>query len=392
VLDGPVGEDWSQVDEPFADNGAGKPPRNRRAGKPARPPGRPRGPRGVAARVFALTAIAGVLVIVWLLFSIFEPLKGDPSGKLVAVTVPKGASVGQVGDLLAKDHVVSSGFFFKLRARISGKDKLLPGRYRLPQGMTYAAALDVLQKGPPKPRTTAITITEGRTRKEASRLLAKTSLKGNYYNATSQSPLLNPRNYGASRSVNSLEGFLFPATYTVRVGAPITDLVNQQLKTFRQRFARVDLSYAKKKKLSAYDVLIIASMIEREAQLDRDRPLIAAVIYNRLRTGNPLGIDATLRYALDDQQNSLKQSQLDSNTPYNTRNRQGLPPTPIGNPGMKSIQAAAHPANNSKVLFFVVKPCGNGGHVFSNTLDQFNRDAAKYDAARIAKGGSPVKC
>jgi UPF0755 protein len=99
-----------------------------------------------------------------------------------------------------------------------------------------------------------------------------------------------------------------------------------------------------------------------------------------------------LRYALDDNESSLTQSQLDSNSPYNTRNRQGLPPTPIGNPCIKSIQAAANPSRNSKVLYFVVKPCANGAHAFSNTIEQFNADAAKYNAARDAKGGSPVKC
>jgi UPF0755 protein len=133
-------------------------------------------------------------------------------------------------------------------------------------------------------------------------------------------------------------------------------------------------------------------MIEREAQLPSDRPLISAVIYNRLHQHMPLGIDATLRYALNDWTHPLRVSQLALNSPYNTRNRQGLPPTPIGNPGLSSIQAAARPAHKP-YLFYVVKPCGNGGHAFSSTEAQFQADVAKYNAARAANGGnSPSKC
>jgi uncharacterized YceG family protein len=258
--------------------------------------------------------------------------------------------------------------------------------------MSYGAALDALAEGPPKPRTTTITITEGRTRREASALLAKTSLRGSYAAATARSPLLDPRDYGAPRRTPHLEGFLFPSTYELRVGAPIGDLVRKQLQTFKQQFAKVDLRYARSKQLAPYDVLIIASMIEREAMVAKDRRLIGAVIYNRLRIGYPLGIDATLRYALGNQTRALRQSELRLDSPYNTRLRQGLPPTPIGNPGLASIQAAANPAR-SKVLYFVVKPGTCGEHAFSTTYQQFQRDAQRYSAAREAKGGrSPVEC
>jgi UPF0755 protein len=116
------------------------------------------------------------------------------------------------------------------------------------------------------------------------------------------------------------------------------------------------------------------------------------VIYNRLHQHMPLGIDATLRYALNNWTRPLKVSELQADTPYNTRTRQGLPPTPIGNPGLSSIQAAAHPARKP-YLFYVVKPCGNGGHAFSSTEAKFEADVAKYNAAREANGGkSPSSC
>jgi uncharacterized YceG family protein len=139
-------------------------------------------------------------------------------------------------------------------------------------------------------------------------------------------------------------------------------------------------------------VLTIASMIDREALVPKDRRLIAAVIYNRLKQGIPLGIDATIRYQLGDFSRPLKVSELQRDTPYNTRKRKGLPPTPIGNPGLASIKAAANPAHVS-YLYYVVKPCGNGAHAFSSTDAQFQRDVAAYNRARAKRGGKdPSVC
>jgi UPF0755 protein len=330
-------------------------------------------------------------VAVWFLISLFQPFHGD-GGRPVAVTIPRGAGVSQAADVLAGQGVVSSKFFFKLRAKLEGTSDIKPGRYLLPHDAGYKQVLDALEKGPPPPKTTDITITEGRTRAEVDRLLRKTSLQGSYLAVTRRSPILRPQQYGAARSVQTLEGFLFPATYQVRVGAPVGDLVRKQLLTFRQRFRAVDLRYARSKHLTPYDVLIIASMIEREAALDRERPLVAAVIYNRLKQGIPLGIDATIRYAVGNFTSPLTLSQLAIDSPYNTRKRAGLPPTPIGNPGIKSIQAAAHPAR-AGYLYYVVKPGACNEHAFSSTDAQFARDQARYNNARAAKGGkSPTTC
>jgi UPF0755 protein len=152
------------------------------------------------------------------------------------------------------------------------------------------------------------------------------------------------------------------------------------------------MRYAKSKNLTPYDVLTIASMVEREAGIDEDRPLIASVIYNRLKAGIPLGIDATIRFALGNWTEPLKESELASPSPYNTRTNAGLPPGPIGNPGLESIEAAAHPAKTD-YLFFVVKPCGEGEHVFTETDAEFQEAVAKYNAERDRQGGqSPTDC
>jgi uncharacterized YceG family protein len=156
--------------------------------------------------------------------------------------------------------------------------------------------------------------------------------------------------------VRTIEGFLFPATYEFFPQTTSAQLAQNQLDAFCQNWNRVDLNFARSKNLTPYDVLIIASMVEKETLSPDERQLVSAVIYNRLHAHMPLGIDATLRYGLGiPPTESIHQSQLQSNSPYNTRKHLGLPPTPIASPGLASMQAAAHPAK-VKYLYFVRKP------------------------------------
>jgi uncharacterized YceG family protein len=243
------------------------------------------------------------------------------------------------------------------------------------------------------PATINVTIPEGTPRTAIAQIAADAHLKGSYMQASAIAKAgFSPRAYGAPASTRSLEGFLFPATYQLLPGAPAADLVAEQLAAFKQNFAKVNLGYARRKNLTPYDVLTIASMVEREASAPSERPLIAAVIYNRLAQGMTLGIDATLRYALNDFSQPLTESQLSLDTPYNTRLHHGLPPTPIGNPGMAAIQAAAHPAN-VPYLYYVVKPGTCGQDAFSTSYSQFLANVAAYDNARAAAGDrSPTSC
>jgi uncharacterized YceG family protein len=181
------------------------------------------------------------------------------------------------------------------------------------------------------------------------------------------------------RSVQkNLEGFLFPATYDFLPATTAKQLVAQQIQTFCKRWRTVGMGYARSKNLVPYDVLKIASMVEREAQVPAERRLISAVMYNRLHTRMPLGIDATLRYGLHiPPTKSILQSQLQNPTPYNTRLHQGLPPTPIANPGLASLVAAAHPAKVD-YLFYVRKP--------DHKHDYFTSSASAFYAYECAHG------
>ena len=351
------------------------------------PTGRRRGRWLVPVFVVALiVAIAAA----WFLVSLYQPGKGDGSGR-VTVSIPRGGSLGVIADRLESAGVISKPFFFELRTRMKGHaNDLKPGVYVLRKDMAYTAVIAKLTAGPAR-HVIQVTIPEGRARLEVAPLVKQAGIKGDYARATLRSSHFDPRRYGAPRGA-TLEGFLFPSTYELKRGATVRALVAKQLAAFQQNFAKVGMSYARKKNLTPFDVVTIAAMVEREASLDRERPLIAAVIYNRLKQGIPLGIDATIRYAVGNWTRPLRVSQLNVKSGYNTRTHQGLPPGPIGSPGLKSLQAAAHPAR-VKYLFYVVKPCGNGAHAFSSTDAQFQRDVAKYNAARAKKGGkSPAKC
>jgi UPF0755 protein len=186
-----------------------------------------------------------------------------------------------------------------------------------------------------------------------------------------------PPEFRRDWKLSSIEGFLFPATYDFTKLTSSGRLVNDQLRAFRKNWHKVDLRYARSKNLTPYDVLIIASMIEKEAVAPAERKLVGAVIYNRLHNRMPLGIDATIRYGRNvPGTEPLKQSDIHSDNPYNTRNRLGLPPTPISNPGLASMRAAARPARVN-YLYFVRKPDGVH-HFFTASESEFCQRSLEY--------------
>jgi UPF0755 protein len=208
--------------------------------------------------------------------------------------------------------------------------------------------------------------------KERRKITPKLTAKG-YRAATEKARI--PAQF--RKDARGIEGFLFPATYEFTAKTTAKQLVADQLEFFEQNFAKVDMAFAREKNLTAYDVLIIASMVEKETIAPDERPKVAAVIYNRLKAGMALGIDATIRYGLDvPGTEPLRVSQLESDNPYNTRNRTGLPPTPIANPGLASMQAAAHPADVD-FLFFVRKP-DKIHHFFTASEAEFFAKACEY--------------
>jgi UPF0755 protein len=339
-------------------------------------------------RLVALGALLLVIVgVAWFAISLFQPFKGDGEDP-VRVTIPQGASLGEIADLLEEKGVVSSSSFFQLRARLAGRSgNLKPGNYTLARDMSFIAALDRLEQGLP-PDVVQVAIPEGLSRKEVAK---RVDLKGNYLEQTRRNPALDPRDYKA-KGAETLEGFLFPATYELKKGQRVGKLVDQQLAAFKRNFDQVDLRYARSKNLTPYDVLIIASLVEREAMVAKEQPVIASVIYNRLHDDLRLDIDATTRFATGNWTRPLRVSELENQSPYNTRVHAGLPPGPIGSPGLAAMKAAAHPAKTN-YLFYVADICGGGKHRFAATDAQHQRNVAIYEREREQHGGkAPTNC
>jgi UPF0755 protein len=243
-----------------------------------------------------------------------------------------------------------------------------------------APATQAVTTGPPPKPVLRIVFPEGFTRKEmAERIEAVNEIAEDKRDiTTSLAPKAYRRLTSAKtapqgfrpRKVAHLEGFLFPATYEFTEDTTTRQLVAKQLEAFARAWGQLDLEFAESKKLTPYDVLIIASMVEKEVQVPKERPLVAAVIYNRLKVGLALGIDATIRYGLDiPPTEPIHQSELESDTPYNTRKFLGLPPTPIANPGLASLQAAAHPAKVDYLYFVRKADCKS--HFFTASEQEF---------------------
>jgi hypothetical protein len=236
--------------------------------------------------------------------------------------------------------------------------------------------------------TITVTIPEGLDRRQTAAVVREAGVRGNYVKATRRAKGFNTSRFGAD-GADHLEGFLFPATYELRSNARVGALIKRQLDAFRQRIRQVDMDQAESVNLNVYDVLKIASMIEREVQIPRERRLVSAVIYNRLADGSPLGIDATIRYEDQNFDQPLTESRLNEPTPYNTRVNAGLPPTPIGNPGLAAIRAAANPADVDH-FYYVVKPHTCGEHVFTASEEEFQQAVAEYQRALEEEGGAPT--
>lgn len=224
-----------------------------------------------------------------------------------------------------------------------------------------------------------LTIPEGLRREDIAELIeSETELSGERYLAlTAEGP--RGRRLAGTDGPRSLEGFLFPATYDLFGDTTEEDIVDQQVAAFELNTEPIDFRPARRRNLTPYEVLIIASMVEREVAVPGERRRVAGVIYNRLRLGMSLGIDATVQYAVGEWKEELTVTDLDIDSPYNTRKFTGLPPGPIANPGRDSIQASARPEEHD-FIYYVARNDGTGRHYFSTNAEQFEVDVQRSRA------------
>ena len=295
-------------------------------------------------------------------------------GQPVEVEVHSGETVHELAVDLEKRGLIRSAFWFEWFARFKSLSaNLRAGRFKLDRGMGASAVIGRLE-GPPDVQLVRVVLPEGLTAAQMAKRVGDSGagITADQYLAevnTGQfdEPFLKGRPAGTS-----LEGFLFPDTYDVPKGATAHQLVQMQLDVFAKRAGA--LVAAPPHGLSPYQLVTVASMVEREAHFADDRPKVAAVVYNRLAQGMNLQVDATLLYGLHIS-GPLTDDQIHQDTPYNTYIHPGLPPTPIANPGVAALQAAAQPAN-VQFLFYVSDACGHNH--YSTTVEQHNAAAATY--------------
>jgi UPF0755 protein len=325
----------------------------------------------------AIVVVVGLVAILgggwWLKRQIDPP--GGP-GATIEVIVPEGTSTSGVAEILASKDVVENGTIFKLYLKAKSAGPFQAGTYRLRTHLAMSAAADALERGPALPAAVNITIAEGLVLEQiASRVHRRDPrLSAEAFLSLVKSGQVRSRYSPVGQA--SLEGLLFPDTYRVEQNDNERTLVEQMVGTFDS--TAQGLGYDQAQQLtgfSAYQVVIVASLVEAEAKSDADRAKIARVIYNRLAKGMPLGIDAAFYYTLplDRRGTALRQSDLARDTPYNTRLHAGLVPTPIMAPGRPSLEAALHPADGSW-LYYVLQDART--HAFSTDYQQFLRDKA----------------
>ncbi len=325
--------------------------------------------------MLAIVVVPVVLAIaarVWLRGNL-EPAGGDAPR---IVEIPAGLGIVGIARLLEGQGLIRDELAFRIGLRQWGlAGELKAGYYRLSPAMPAEEIARCLAEG--RVATAKVTIPEGFT---AAQIVDKVEEAG----LCSAEDLLSPDVVKKVREENPfvendrLEGYLFPDTYVIEYGSEPEAIIQQMVNNLRQRVVIGMEDELAASKYSLADIVIVASMIEREARVEKDRPLIAGVIYNRLKRGMRLQIDATVIYALGEHRERLTYEDLKVDSPFNTYRRKGLPPHAICNPGEASLRAALKPAKTD-YLFYVAKP--DGSHVFTKTYEEHKR------AIRAIRGG-----
>lgn len=305
----------------------------------------------------------------------------DEDGKVTGTTTIHIADMDYVADVLKEAGIIEYKPLFKLFCSISNAEKKIdPGVYQLSTDFDYRALVKKMQAGSGAAVTVQLTFPEGYTMEQIFDWLEENGVckKADLYDAAANSAY----NYSFLEGVEAgdasrLEGYLFPDTYEFYVGMQASSAINKFLQNFHAKITADMYNQAENLNLSLGKVVTIASMIESEAANNDERATIASVIYNRLASGMPLQIDATVQYALEERKEVLTEADLKVESPYNTYLHTGLPPTPISNPGLASIKAALQPADTN--YYFYALDTATGTHRFFATYEEQQAFVATQD-------------
>lgn len=336
-------------------------------------------------KYYIITLILLLALSLWAILYIDSPVDGNKSP--VMVVIPKGSTARVVGETLAEKGLVRTQWAFTFIAQSTGSAAhIKPGAYRFTRAMSIRQMLDKLVKG--EVAAVWVTIPEGYTARKIAITLARRGL-------VDEREFMTIAEFGAKDyekildiPAQGLEGYLYPDTYLISLQSDAREVVRLMVDNFKAKVAApyvIDISKiaadggAESTAEALHRIVIVASMIEREARTDKDRPLVSAVIWNRLRRGMKLDIDATIQYAFGEHRSRLFYRDLEIDSPYNTYTHPGLPPGPISNPGVQAIKAAIYPASVD-YLYYVARQ--DGSHIFSRTLDEHNAAVARVRNGR----------
>ena len=320
-----------------------------------------------------------VLAVLGTIFLIYSAATGSEKGpephRSARVEVLRGDTLSDVAAKLEGAGIIKSAFVFELQARYEGYGtQIKTGRYTFERGQDSREILQKLTAGVPVP-TFTVTIPEGLTIEDTARAVAADS----GVPASEFEKVARRTDYGYAflddPDVNSTEGYLFPAKYEFEKGVSARQMVDRLLGQYLLETQSLDIAGTRERLgLTEYQLVTVASLIEKEAASPEEKPLIASVIYNRMRRDMPLQIDATIQYALERPKANLSLADLKIDSPYNTYENRGLPPGPICSPGRESLQAALNPADTN-YLYYILEDDGQK-HFFTSDYDAFLRAKA----------------
>jgi len=326
--------------------------------------------KNIYINIFALLLILIILVCLFY-FLFIKPPAGNAS---VMVTIEPDAKINSIASMLVDKNIIKSAFIFEMVAKYKGISKITPGNYALKEGMSASEAINGLTNEPIINEFT-VTIPEGFSVKQiADRLSSKTKIDGTEFLNQAQngahSKDFQKYSFLSKNPTQTLEGYLFPKTYILNENTSSTEFITMMLDQYEKETAGIDFAKIEQTKgLTSNEILTIASLIEAEARIDDERPLISAVIYNRLNKNMKLQICATVLYVLPERKAKLTTEDLKVDSPYNTYLHAGLPPGPICNPGIASIQAAVNPAAVDYLYYVLTSQ--EGRHTFTNNYKDF---------------------
>lgn len=321
----------------------------------------------------AIAVLVAVLVVIYVVLMIADVFGIGFAGKETAVEIPSGAGSGSISKILKKNDIIGFPWAFKVCARLDGDVVYQKGYHFLRPGMSYREIIDKLCSAPDvsSERTKKLVIPEGFELRQIGELLEKEGIvSAKTFLAEAQNGTFD---YDFVSKIpnreNRLEGYLYPETYIISQEESAHSIIDLMLKTFNERVVPVYEQSGTEKSLD--EIIILASVIEREAANDEERPLVASVFTNRIRIGQKLESCATVQYILGERKDVLSLDDIAIDSPYNTYIYQGLPVGPIAVPGIKSIEAALHPADTD-YLYFVAEEDGSGNR-FSRNFAEHNQ-------------------